>query len=213
MVPDVGAGWRSQPRGAPTFGVPWVGVPPHGRARVPSPRGGRAVGTSSDSVAVLQGTGTRGSDRRCHPDPPVPPASNPGVTCTPPAHRVAPPGVSARPPRVSAAGPLGFGACFVGVWPLWHRGSAPSPTMADPHLILSSPALIPPIKSCHQPGARTGFGRRDGRVARGSRGAGGGPCVLASPPLVHRSPPLASPHSSFPFLNGIFIVGEFCTDN
>lgn len=126
MVPDVGAGWRSQPRGAPTFGVPWVGVPPHGRARVPSPRGGRAVGTSSDSVAVLQGTGTRGSDRRCHPDPQCHLHPTP-VSPVPLLHTVWPLLGSLPGPRGSLLqGPLGLGLALWGCGP-YGTGEVPPP--------------------------------------------------------------------------------------
>lgn len=114
--------------GRPHVGYPAWAPPLHGRVRVPSPRGGRGVGPSSDTVTVLQGTGTRGSYPRCHLSPPVPPASprchlHPlGVTSTPQCTRWGPLlGSLPGPPWVSLLQePLGLGLGFGGLAP-WQR--------------------------------------------------------------------------------------------
>lgn len=179
--------------GSHTWGTLGGHPPPHGGVRVPSPRGGRGVGTSSDTAAVLQGTGTRGSDPRCHPNPPVPPEPPsatcipPGVTCTPQCTRWGPLlGSLPGPPRVPLLqDPLSLGLGFGGAAP-WQRGSAPSPTMPmvgkrgpPPYPLL--PSTDPPHLELPPPPER---GQALGEGMAGWHGAPGG-LVGAPVSLLH----------------------------
>lgn len=178
---------------------------PHGCGRVPSPRGGRGMGTSSDTVAVLQGTGTRGSDPRCHPDPsPVPPASPPRCHLYPSVRTVWPllgslPGTP--PPRGShcCRTPWVWGLLFGGVAP-WQRGSAPSPTMGDPPPYPLLPSTdLPPLRAATTPE----HGQALGEGMAGWHGAPGGlvgaPVSLLHPLLYIDPLPSLPPTPLFPF--------------
>lgn len=136
VVPDVGAGWRSQPRGAPTFGVPWVGVPPHGVGDGPW---GPLVTVSQYCRAPARAAATAGATRtpsatciqpRCHLYPSCTPCGPSWGLCPAPA------GLCCRAPWV-------WGLLCGGVAPM-APGKCPLPNHGGPPPYPLLPSTDPP---------------------------------------------------------------------